>query len=671
MKHHRETAHKHVHHYKKQYLASVVGFVSACLVLITLFAVTRGSHPQVSELAFVEHSTLGKEAGSIVPASCESGVDHGVTQTCWDNSVISACSTCPAAPSCPTGYSGTYPNCVAPSCPAGYTGTYPNCVAPTPSGCGAGTLNDTCACPAGYTGTYPNCVAPAPGQTCTTTTYHYDETQPDGCTVKSWDSDNTVCQNPTSSTWAQKTPFTYNSSACTTPNSTYDTTYNSTYDSTYDTTYDSTYTTVNADSPIAVTPSTAFNYTFTSSASDGSGTYCQLLDNGQRVVTAYQKNIVSIASTSPAGNGRYPNFIKCKAVSDASATGIRSVYVDVCPSGYGWSSSSCVAMPDLTAGPVTPTTASSSTSVAYKSTISNTGLGDALDGFYNVMQYSPTNPDTDPNANISTQSATRIFADVSSGGTVVVSSNKAFASGIYYMRFCADKRNRSDSGQITEVNENNNCNPWTPITVDLPKVVNPILSGNHTSTGTFSFSCINSTNYKIIRDGTTISNSSYTGPVSKNITVAGNYTAMCINGTYSDSYVVLYDPTPANPSNLSLTGTPRTIESGGKVTLSWSINNPTNSCKITATPVCTGTCTSAQTSAAASLQTTLNTGSTDSNDPNGSRTMSTALHTVISGTKALGKKTIQINYTTDFGLNCGTTTATSSVRVLVSTSNEG
>ncbi len=30
-------------------------------------------------------------------------------------------------PTCPSGYSGTYPNCVAPTCPSGQTGTPPNC----------------------------------------------------------------------------------------------------------------------------------------------------------------------------------------------------------------------------------------------------------------------------------------------------------------------------------------------------------------------------------------------------------------------------------------------------------------------------------------------------------------------------------------------------------------
>jgi hypothetical protein len=63
----------------------------------------------------------------------------------------------PPAQTCPTGYTGTYPNCVAPVCPAGYSGTYPNCVAPS--------------CPSGYTGTYPNCVAPVKPKCWDTTIY--------------------------------------------------------------------------------------------------------------------------------------------------------------------------------------------------------------------------------------------------------------------------------------------------------------------------------------------------------------------------------------------------------------------------------------------------------------------------------------------------------------------
>jgi len=56
-----------------------------------------------------------------------------------------------AVQQCPSGDTGTYPNCVAQTvqqCPSGDTGTYPNCVAQTVQ-----------QCPSGDTGTYPNCVA--------------------------------------------------------------------------------------------------------------------------------------------------------------------------------------------------------------------------------------------------------------------------------------------------------------------------------------------------------------------------------------------------------------------------------------------------------------------------------------------------------------------------------
>ncbi len=69
---------------------------------------------------------------------------------------------------CPSGYSGTYPNCIPPPqhCPGGYTGVYPNCV-PPPQYCPSGYTGTypNCVpppqyCPSGYTGTYPNCVPP-------------------------------------------------------------------------------------------------------------------------------------------------------------------------------------------------------------------------------------------------------------------------------------------------------------------------------------------------------------------------------------------------------------------------------------------------------------------------------------------------------------------------------
>lgn len=65
----------HVTKHRSAYKTTAAAGV-ACIILVTAFFVTRGTVPQ-GELSFVEHSTLGKEAGSVVPASCESNVYHG------------------------------------------------------------------------------------------------------------------------------------------------------------------------------------------------------------------------------------------------------------------------------------------------------------------------------------------------------------------------------------------------------------------------------------------------------------------------------------------------------------------------------------------------------------------------------------------------------------------
>lgn len=68
-------------HYIKSHLEKRVGtyikiFSIVLLLTLTLcvvFFLTKGTFPNVSELSFIENSTLlGKKAGSVVPASCDS-----------------------------------------------------------------------------------------------------------------------------------------------------------------------------------------------------------------------------------------------------------------------------------------------------------------------------------------------------------------------------------------------------------------------------------------------------------------------------------------------------------------------------------------------------------------------------------------------------------------------
>lgn len=222
--------------------------------------------------------------------------------------------------------------------------------------------------------------------------------------------------------------------------------------------------------------------------------------------------------------------------------------------------------------------------------------------------------------------------------------------------------------------------PWWAAPTPSPAAMNVTLTGNHSSSGTISFSCSDSATYSITRaEGATgsfpVTNQAYTGAVSAPVTVEGNYTVTCSNGSLSDSESVFYTPY-AEGITVSLVATPRSVKSGGVSTLSWTVINPpqgVSACTITASAVCaTGACTSPanddRIDNASALSAQLQTGRTDSNDPYGaSRLMSVALKTPVA--RANGKKTLTLTYTTDFTLTCQD--KVQKVRMQVGEENEG
>ncbi len=82
----------------RAYFITLTSLVCAVVILSGTFLLTRGATPHISELAFTEQSILGKQAGSVIPASCESEpfmVANGdgnftdcATITCSDGTVI-------------------------------------------------------------------------------------------------------------------------------------------------------------------------------------------------------------------------------------------------------------------------------------------------------------------------------------------------------------------------------------------------------------------------------------------------------------------------------------------------------------------------------------------------------------------------------------------------------
>ncbi len=63
-------------HQFKKYSRSMRTLGTSLFIVVAAFSfiffVTKDKNPHISELSFVEHSVLGKKAGSVIPASCNS-----------------------------------------------------------------------------------------------------------------------------------------------------------------------------------------------------------------------------------------------------------------------------------------------------------------------------------------------------------------------------------------------------------------------------------------------------------------------------------------------------------------------------------------------------------------------------------------------------------------------
>jgi len=115
---------------------------------------------------------------------------------------------------------------------------------------------------------------------------------------------------------------------------------------------------------------------------------------------------------------------------------------------------------NLTAGPITPTTATVGTSVTLSSLITNAGTLLTPTGFTNLFQI---DNDTDHTSVTATRTTTSPALAPSTGNTAQTAYTFPTA-GTWYARACADN-NASWVGAITESNEADNCGPWTQVAV--------------------------------------------------------------------------------------------------------------------------------------------------------------------------------------------------------------
>jgi hypothetical protein len=143
--------------------------------------------------------------------------------------------------------------------------------------------------------------------------------------------------------------------------------------------------------------------------------------------------------------------------------------------------------PDLIAGAVTPTIAIINKPTILSSTITNIGSGSTGSSFTSFFTVTTVSTGESATANVVIP---LLDVSVKYVSTVSYTFN---TNGNYSIRVCADKSSSSDAGTIAESNENNNCGPWTTLTVtnplplpcSLPKITN-------TETG----QCINASDCK-------------------------------------------------------------------------------------------------------------------------------------------------------------------------------
>lgn len=495
-----------------------------------------------------------------------------------------------------------------------------NDTCPLPSGCGAGTLNDTCPLPSGCGGGTLNDTCPSTACTETSDGGSYN----DGCAVVTWSAVYTTCGNSTTESKNTSRDESGCSVTLTTPD------------------------------PAPVVP----NACDSADASLYCSTTCCTTSSGDEKCGSKDCSVTTTTVTTPT-----PPTVPNTPTPLPSGCGPGTLNDDC-----------YVPYPDLSAGSVTPARVTPDVSATFSTTISNIGDDTTGTWFYNFFQIAT---EVNGGGTVTDLLATSMNA-LAPGRSNTVSTSYTFSKGIYSIRACADKSNRSNSGRISESNEGNNCGPWTRLVVkDPPEIQNVGMEFPD-----ISFVCINSETYtatheesgEVIGQGSTIDGELILAKFSEE----GNYSLKCLSDPLSARAVVNYTIPEIVLSGLSISANPRTVNNNKSTTVSWSVLNPRPVCSLRAEVLCSDSCSADQLAASSSLNATLKNGTTDANDQyGGGRNIQTAVQKVYTkySNKAMGKKTLPMSYTTDFVLDCGKSSDGKSllkkIRIMVAGENEG
>ncbi len=329
------------------------------------------------------------------------------------------------------------------------------------------------------------------------------------------------------------------------------------------------------------------NFFQTATLANGGGT---ISDQSYVMMGALAKNS-TIYSTSPLITFPHAGTYSVRACADKYSSTSNGVIAESNENNNcgPWSNVTvtdtvATASPDLVASAPTPAAVTANVPQVFSSTISNIGNAPTDTSFTNKFQTA-----TAPNGGgvISEIQFSQIYSRVNSlvaGASATVNSTPnivVFSSpGAYSIRTCADSIQ-----SIIESNENNNCSPWTNVTVTNPVVVqNPTASisahsmsipyGLNTNLSWYSTnatSCV----------GTNFNTSGLTsGAVSSGTlyqTTTFSVTCYGASGTTpaTDQVTVTVNPQIAQNPTVQLTAVPASIHTNESTTLYWSSNNAT------------------------------------------------------------------------------------------------
>ncbi len=132
--------------------------------------------------------------------------------------------------------------------------------------------------------------------------------------------------------------------------------------------------------------------------------------------------------------------------------------------------------PDLTAANSSPNIAVVNVAQTFSSIIANQGMGSTGSSFSNFFQVATA---SGGGGSITNLTATPMSILAAGANNTATSPTYTFTStGTYSVRACADKTSPTNTGVITESNENNNCGSWSNVTVTGGVVTPTNLTGS-------------------------------------------------------------------------------------------------------------------------------------------------------------------------------------------------